>query len=76
MKESYKEDLASNFGLELYADDGNGMGVATTGVYAGKLMSYDAESKKGTQLNSRRVSTFIACLRAGQAATVRHPAHR
>jgi len=25
--------------------------------------------KKGTQLNSRRVSTFIACLRAGQAAT-------
>jgi YD repeat-containing protein len=42
MKESYKEDLASNFGLELYADDGNGMGVATTGVYAGKLMSYDA----------------------------------
>jgi len=42
MKESYKEDLASNFGLELYADDGNGMGVATTGVYAGKLMSYDS----------------------------------
>jgi hypothetical protein len=31
---------------------------------------------KGTQLNSRRVSAFIACLRAGQAATVRHPAHR
>ena len=31
MKESYKEDLANHFGLELYADDGNVMGVATTG---------------------------------------------
>ena len=30
MKESYREDLASNSGLELYADDGNVMGVATT----------------------------------------------
>ena len=39
MKESYKEDLASNFGLELYADDDNVMGVATAEVYAGKLMS-------------------------------------
>ena len=29
MKESYKEDLASNFGLELYADDGNVVAVAT-----------------------------------------------
>jgi len=41
MKESYREDLASNSGLELYADDGNGMGVATTEVYAGKLMSFE-----------------------------------
>jgi len=41
MKESYKEDLASNFGLELYADDGNGLGVATAEVYAGKLMSFE-----------------------------------
>ena len=39
MKESYREDIASYSGLELYADDGNGMGVATTEVYAGKLMS-------------------------------------
>jgi hypothetical protein len=30
MKESYQEDLANHFGLELYADGGNGMGVATT----------------------------------------------
>jgi len=34
MKESYKEDLASNFGFELYADNGNVMVVATTDVYA------------------------------------------
>jgi hypothetical protein len=39
MKESYKEDLANHFGLELYADDGNVLGVATTEVYAGKLLS-------------------------------------
>jgi len=39
MKESYKEDLANHFGLELYADGGNVMGVATTEVYAGKLLS-------------------------------------
>lgn len=39
MKESYKEDLANHFGLELYADDGNVVGVATTEVYAGKLTS-------------------------------------
>jgi len=29
MKESYEEDLASHFGLKLYADDGNAMGVAS-----------------------------------------------
>lgn len=39
MKQSYREDLASNSGLELYADDGTVMGVATTEVVAGKLMS-------------------------------------
>ena len=39
MRESYKEDLANRFGLELYADGGNVMGVATTEVYAGKLLS-------------------------------------
>jgi len=39
MKKSYREDLASNSGLELYADDGNVMGVATTEVVAGKLVS-------------------------------------
>jgi hypothetical protein len=37
MKESYKEDLASHFGHESYADDGNVVGVATAVVYAGKL---------------------------------------
>jgi len=39
MRESYKEDLANHFGLELYADGGNIMGVATTEVHAGKLLS-------------------------------------
>ena len=39
MKESNKEDLANHFGLELYADGGNVMGVATTEGYAGKLLS-------------------------------------
>jgi hypothetical protein len=39
MKESYKEDLANHFGLELYANGGNVVGVATTEVYAGKLLS-------------------------------------
>jgi len=39
MRESYKEDLDNHFGLELYADGGNVMGVATTEVYAGKLLS-------------------------------------
>ena len=39
MKESTKEDLANHFGLELYADDGNVVGVATTEGYAGKLLS-------------------------------------
>jgi len=30
MKESTKEDLANHFGLELYADGGNVMGVVTS----------------------------------------------
>jgi hypothetical protein len=39
MKESYKEDLANHFGLELYADGRNVVGVATTEGYADKLLS-------------------------------------
>jgi hypothetical protein len=39
MKESYRENLASNSGLELVADDDSVMGVATTEVVAGKPMS-------------------------------------
>ncbi len=39
MKESTKEDLGNHFGLELYADGGNVMGVATAVGYAGKLLS-------------------------------------
>jgi hypothetical protein len=39
MEESYSEDLASHTGPELYADGGNVVGVATTGVYTGQLSS-------------------------------------
>ena len=39
MKESYSEDIASHTGLELYADGGNVVGVATTEVHAGELLS-------------------------------------
>lgn len=46
MKESYKEDLANHFGPELYADTGDGVGVATTGVHAGKLMSSEIKSSE------------------------------
>ena len=41
MKESYSEDLASHAGPELYADDGDVVGVATTGVHAGQPSSSD-----------------------------------
>ena len=44
LRDSFKEDLADHFGLELYADGGNVMDVATTevateAVHAGKLLS-------------------------------------
>jgi hypothetical protein len=39
MRESYREDLASRSGPESYADNGNVVGVATTGVCAGQLWS-------------------------------------
>ena len=39
MKESYSESIASYTGPESYADGGNTVGVATAGVYAGKLLS-------------------------------------
>jgi hypothetical protein len=39
MKESYEEGLANRLGPESYADDGNIVGVATTGVRAGQPSS-------------------------------------
>ena len=39
MKESYGEDLARHAGPESYADGGNIVGVATTGVHAGPVLS-------------------------------------
>ncbi len=39
MKESYSEVLAGHADPESYADDGNSVGVATTGVHAGQVSS-------------------------------------
>ena len=39
MQESYEEGLASRLGPESYADDGNIVGVATTGAHAGQPSS-------------------------------------
>ena len=39
MKESYGEVLARHAGPESYADGGNTVGVATTGVHAGPVLS-------------------------------------
>jgi hypothetical protein len=39
MKESYEQGLASHLGPESYADGGNAMGVAMTGVHAGQPLS-------------------------------------
>ena len=39
MQESYSEVLARHAGPESYADRGNTLGVATTGVHAGPVLS-------------------------------------
>ena len=39
MRESYSEDLTSHTVPESYTDGGDTVGVATTGVLAGKLLS-------------------------------------
>ena len=54
MKESYSEVLAGHADPESYADGGNTVGVATTGVHAGPVLS--------------SVNRFIPCADAVQAA--------
>lgn len=54
MKESYSEVLARHAGPESYADRGNTLGVATTGVHAGPVLS--------------SVNNFILCADAVQTA--------
>ena len=54
MKESYGEVLARHAGPESYAGGGNTVGVATTGVHAGPVLS--------------SVIRFISCADAVQAA--------
>ena len=50
MRESYSEMVAEYAGPESYADDGNTVGVATTGVHAGPEMElrYQAVSRADT----------------------------
>ena len=44
MKESYGQGLASRLGPESYADDGNLVGVAMTGVHPGQPLSSEISS--------------------------------
>ena len=61
MKDSNKEDLANHFGLELYADGGNVMGVATTEVYAGKLLSSVPHPYRVPTLSELREGKMFHC---------------
>ena len=58
MKESYSEVLARHAGPESYADRGNTLGVATTGVHAGPA----------TQRVPGSENRFIPCADVVQAA--------
>ncbi len=53
MKESYEQGLASRLGPESYADGGNAVGVAMTGVHAGQPLS--------SEISSFRVPTLSDC---------------
>ena len=61
MKESTKEDLGNHFGLELYADGGNVMGVATAVGYAGKLLSFDPHQYRVPTLSVLREGKMFHC---------------
>jgi hypothetical protein len=71
MQESYSEDLASYAGPELYADDGNVMGVATTGVHAGKLLSSEIIFSVCRRRPDVRKATWQLLLLARQLLTRR-----
>ncbi len=53
MKESYEEGSAGHLGPESYADGGNTMGVAMTGVHAGQVLS--------SEISTIRVPTLSNC---------------
>jgi len=53
MKESYEQGLASHLGPESYADGGNAVGVAMTGVHAGQVLS--------SEISTFRVPTLSDC---------------
>ena len=53
MKESYEQGLASHLGPESYADGGNAVGVAMTGVHAGQPLR--------SEISTFRVPTLSDC---------------
>ncbi len=53
MKESYEEGLASHLAPDSYADGGNAVGVAMTGVHAGQPLS--------SEISTFRVPTLSDC---------------
>jgi len=61
MKESTKEDLASHFGHESYADDRNVVGVATAVGYAGKLLNSVHHPYRAPTLSVLREGKMFHC---------------
>ena len=77
MKESNREDVASNSGLELCADDGNVMGVATTEVVAGKLMSSEIKDslRRNCCVCGKAISWFASWRATEGHGGVKEPEH-
>jgi len=71
MKESYSVSIASYTGPESYADGGNTVGVATAGVYAGKLLSSEILVLVCRRRPDVRKATFHLPLLARQMSTRR-----
>lgn len=69
MQESYGEGLASHTGPEPCADAREGMGEASAGVPAGRVLSRESEHQTGAPTPSRRPEGNTAC-----AANARHEA--
>jgi len=68
MKESYSEVLAGHAGPESYADDGNIVGVATTGVHAGQVLSSVNRYIPGADVVQTAEGNIVVCA-IGKCAT-------